>query len=397
MPHAYNAVVVGGGVAGLMTAARLARAGWKVALLESSLLGAGATTANHGIVHNGAMYARWHPEIVTSCLMAHDAYATSFPSCVVANQPCWYVAKPKTLWEYEKAWRRHDLVYENVNPRELHELLNDPDTHDVQAATIEQHLIDTRALITDLAARCLVAGVDLKVGVAAHHVVRGPCGTVTGVETAQGLITAPIVVVCSGIGTRQLLERSGSRAATELTSRLEMMCAVPGDVPHPIIGLEFGWPALAPAAVSGTILASRYGGVQRFVQGGGRWPVPAAEMAELTREITQWVRPGLIDTTGAVAWVCSKTEHTAGTADQWGTEPNFSVLNHGARDDARGWWTVLPGKMTLALHASQQVTAEILGRAQPLHMSAHHGGRHDDVVELVSSTPWAAHAEGATR
>ncbi|MGF6889204.1 glycerol-3-phosphate dehydrogenase [Nocardia sp. GAS34] len=54
----YDVLVVGGGVTGLMVAVRLAGPGVRVAVLERDLLGAGATTHNHGVssVMRGA---RW--------------------------------------------------------------------------------------------------------------------------------------------------------------------------------------------------------------------------------------------------------------------------------------------------------------------------------------------------
>lgn len=52
-----DVVVVGGGIAGLWTLARLQQAGYKAVLFESQALGAGQTRYAQGIIHGGTKYA----------------------------------------------------------------------------------------------------------------------------------------------------------------------------------------------------------------------------------------------------------------------------------------------------------------------------------------------------
>lgn len=52
-----NALIVGGGVAGLWLLNRLRRQGYAAALLESQALGAGQTICSQGIIHGGMKYA----------------------------------------------------------------------------------------------------------------------------------------------------------------------------------------------------------------------------------------------------------------------------------------------------------------------------------------------------
>ncbi|MEV2226006.1 hypothetical protein AB0E01_39970 [Nocardia vinacea] len=175
------------------------------------------------------------------------------------------------------------------------------------------------------------------------------------------------------------------------------MMAYPGELSRPVIGLEFGWPAIAPSALPGTVLASRYGGVQRWVNRPGRWPVPASEAAQLGSELGAWLQPGLMDLAAGVGWVCSKTEHTKTGGDQWGTAPNYAVIDHAARENVNGLWTFLPGKMTLAMHGSQEVTARVIGADQRLCLPAYDGADDGEVDELIAPSPWAAHQEAELR
>lgn len=392
----YDCIVAGGGVAGLMTAARLSEQGMSVALVDASLLGSGSTTRNHGMVHSGALYARWHPEVVGACLQAQTAYRSSFPELLADTETCWYIGSPATMHTYDTLWHHYDITRRDVDPCEVREVLAVPDASTVAAIAVQELRIDTHGLVSDLAARCVAGGVVVLVGARVLRVVTCD-GVVRGVETAAGIIEAANVVVCTGIGTRDILERSGSTVAPELSSRLEMMMAFPGELPCAIIGLEFGWPALASSAAGSSVLASRYGAPQRFVRGPARWPVPAQDAAELARELGTWLQPGLVDTTAGVGWVCSKTEHLRGSSDQWGTEPDFTLIDHLDRDNITGWWTVLPGKMTLALHASRAAAAAVTGIRPGLAMQPRDGGAPGEVADLVDVSPWTAHTEASPR
>ncbi|WP_433756566.1 FAD-dependent oxidoreductase [Nocardia sp. CA-135398] len=177
-----------------------------------------------------------------------------------------------------------DIEHHGVDLRDIGEVIHDVDGDHVRAAEVHEVVVDARAVLRQLAARCVAHGVEVAVGISAQRIVIDN-GGMRGVETSQGLISAPNVVVCAGIGTGGLLDRSGSVIGRELGSRLEMMMAYPGELPRPVVGLEFGWPAIAQSALQGTVLASRYGGVQRWVNRPSRWPVPASEAAQLSSEL----------------------------------------------------------------------------------------------------------------
>lgn len=55
--NSVDAVIIGGGVAGLWTRARLERDGYSCVLLETEALGWGQTIASQGIIHGGVKYA----------------------------------------------------------------------------------------------------------------------------------------------------------------------------------------------------------------------------------------------------------------------------------------------------------------------------------------------------
>ncbi|WP_155980920.1 hypothetical protein [Nocardia sp. CNY236] len=95
--------------------------------------------------------------------------------------------------------------------------------------------------------------------------------------------------------------------------------------------------------------------------------------------------------------MCSKTEHLRGNSDQWGTEPDFTLIDHRVRNNISGWWTVLPGKMTLALHASQATATAVTGVEPHLGLRPRAAVAPCQIDDLVEVTPWTAHTEASTR
>ncbi len=69
-----DALIIGGGIAGLWTLARLHQAGYKAVLLEANALGSGQTRYAQGIIHGGTKYA------LTGKLTASSAAVADMPA-----------------------------------------------------------------------------------------------------------------------------------------------------------------------------------------------------------------------------------------------------------------------------------------------------------------------------
>jgi glycine/D-amino acid oxidase-like deaminating enzyme len=78
LPHA-DVVVLGGGVAGLYSAAVLAKHGYSVLLIEREMLGRGQTIASQGILHGGIKYTL-------------GGHATEASKAVAGMPGCWHAA-----------------------------------------------------------------------------------------------------------------------------------------------------------------------------------------------------------------------------------------------------------------------------------------------------------------
>jgi hypothetical protein len=111
--------------------------------------------------------------------------------------------------------------------------------------------------------------------------------------------------------------------------------------------------------------------------------------------VSRWFGPDVVDYERGFAWVCSKTEYAGPHSDRWGVNPNYAVIDHAAADGISGLWTVLPGKMTLALHASAAVTARITQSEEDLTLPQPRGDM-SRAQEFVVAEPWIAYPGDVT-
>lgn len=392
MGGSADCVVVGGGIAGLMCALRVASAGMKTVLVERDRLGAGATTSNHGIVHSGALFAQLHPEVVAACREAQPRFVTEFPNCIVPSQPAWYAAQPARLEIFQRLWTEQSVAFGEVSSEAMAVLLRSRGRSELAFAAVNEVIISTTQVIKDLTGRCGEAGVLIMAPATATKAIVYD-GRVIGVRVgSDGHLRTSRVVLCAGLGTAGFLRASGSALAARFRSRLDLMVAYRrSSLRQPILSLDYGAPTIAPAAGE-VALASRYGGAQPEVQQYGRWPVPVADAAVLTAELAQLLRHDVVDLASGSAWVCSKTEYAAGRGDRWGVEPQFAVIDH-ADEGITGFYTVLPGKMTLALHASRALGRLVLNEPLdeldlPLPARAFRGFPS----QLLGVSPWLTSA-----
>lgn len=207
------------------------------------------------------------------------------------------------------------------------------------------------------------------------------------VTTGSGYQLEPAMVVCAaGAANAGLLAAAGSARATAVRSRLEVMVAVPTNRPPvPALCLDYGGPTLVPTRAGALI--SLHGAPRVDVDGPTRL-VPVARTSGILRAAAA-AFPGLSPhVADAVAYSCVKTELVDEHADRWGSRPAAAVLDH-SEELLPGLFTVVPGKMTLAFHATAKLAARILGA--PVDLPLPPEGRADDLRRadgLVAVEPW---------
>jgi glycine/D-amino acid oxidase-like deaminating enzyme len=206
----FDGVVVGGGIAGLTTALRLAVAGLRVLVLEREKLGSGATIGNHGTVHSGAFYAQLHPEITPQCQEAQQAYRVAFPTAGIPVSRSWYIGRRDRLAVFEKLWQAQGIAYQSVGREELKQVLRRDIADRLGCVAISDFVLSSRKLVLSLAQRCLDAGVQIATSTPAHEVMITE-GRASGVRTGlREIVTTRQVVLCCGFGIGALAHRAGS-------------------------------------------------------------------------------------------------------------------------------------------------------------------------------------------
>jgi hypothetical protein len=367
MPE-YDQIIVGGGIAGLTLALRLATDGQHVIVLEKQKLGYGATTRNQGILHSGALFSLLHPEITHLCRQGQAAYLSSFSDAILDAANTWYVAPQSLLDTFRRLWDEQSIQHHTVEPDLVTEFLTPGAASTMDLAVIKDRFISSYLVVSDLTARCLASGVEIVIESPVKKVEtrnRTALGVIVG---ASETLTAKNTVLACGAGIKEILQKSESFVASSVKLRLDTMVKFPSKaLTHGLISLEYGQACIAPT-LSNSVLATRYGAKLPWVESDKRVKISLAEIASIGNAAASLVRPEYIDTSQGVGWNCIKTEYSSGSHDRWGVEPRYALIDHSASEGIKGLWTIIPGKMTLALHASRDLASILLGAEVSLHL-----------------------------
>ncbi|MEE1820838.1 FAD-dependent oxidoreductase [Streptomyces sp. BE20] len=381
----HRTLIVGAGIAGLLTALRLAHAGHNVTVLDAERIGSGATCANHGMIHSGALYARQSPHIVDACRQAGDFYTLLAPDAQVPAADAVYVLDPADEHAFRTALDAHHLPHHTVKPTDVRHLRPGAVAGQHLIATTER-AISSRRLLTAITAQCLAAGVRFVLGTAAHGIVLDG-DRAAAIRTGTGEhLEADHIVLAAGLGTTRLLTALNSRHTPDLRSRLDMMMHLPGGLTQGIIFTNQSGPVVMPT--HGAVLASLYGGIQPQITGCRRFPVTLERTQLLIHQLGQLLEPGTVDLPAATAYTVGKTDYVATDQALAGRfNPGWQIIDHTDRDHITGLHTICTGKMTLAGHASAACVEQILGHRVDLLI---HPRPTVDVPDgLVAVEPWA--------
>jgi len=382
-----DTVVIGGGIAGLLTSLRLARAGQQVTLVEADRIGAGATCANHGMLHSGALYVRQHGHVIHYCRQAQAAFTTLLGAAELTADDAVYVVPAPEDAAFRACLDHHQIPHQRLPVYDVPELRAAvADSHVLIA--VGERLFSSRRLVEILTGQCLAAGVHIQTGITVHRITRAD-GRVTGIGLGVGEhLPGDQVVIAAGLGSAQLLAQVGSRHVAHLRSQLDMMAHFPrSSLRRGLVFAQLDRSVLMPAPDGGA-LGSFFGGVQPQVAGRRAFGVDLDKATALVREIEQTLAPGVIDPRDGIAYVAGKTDYVGTShAENGVVNPGFYVIDHGPEDDLVGLFTVVTGKMTLAFHASKAVADAILGT--DLDLEVEPLAADPVAAELLAVEPWA--------
>lgn len=220
-------LILGGGVAGLWTAARLARAGRRVVLVERSCLGDGQTVASQGIIHGGVKYALGGT--VGDATRAIAAMPALWRACLAGGPDAPLdLQSVRVLAERQHLWTGPGLAsrfaglaagalvrsgLEKIRPEDRPEGLRAA-PREVGVYAVPEPVLEPRSLVESLAAEAIRHGAALVraevVGLRADG--RAVCASIESVGRRTEL-RADAAVLLAGAGNEPLLAMLGLAGA----------------------------------------------------------------------------------------------------------------------------------------------------------------------------------------
>lgn len=385
----YDYIVLGGGISGLLTSFRLALKGFKVGLFEQGRLGRGASTCNHGIIHSGFLYAKLHPEVTNMCQEANWIFKKSFPQATVCTTDGWYFGYAAQIEEHKTNWESQAMPYNEVGSEEMSMLFRKNTVDELSCVAIPEHIVSPRRILMALAENCLRLGVEIHIKNSVHGLViekNKAVGVKLGVQ--ENIFASSGVIICLGLDTKDFLISIRSEFCSQIKSRLQIMAIMNnGRVNTPLYCLTFGGPTLVPST-NNMVLASLYGGKQPSINSDSYWAVPVEKIEIIKKSIYRFFQSDVVHFDTGQFYMHAKTEFSAGRADAWGTEPHFAVINHGVGDGIENLWSLIPGKMTLAVHATHNLVSNLVKDKLELGLPTLKYSDNSEIDKIVEKEVW---------
>jgi len=214
-------VIVGGGIAGLSAAVRLAQAGLPVTVLEASKLGAAASTRNQGWLHSGGLFAVSHTQMARLCHQSLEQTRHFCPDCIEPGQTgmAYLIARADTpVATWTDAWTAAGIPYQELPRGELFSRFHGLVETEVQHAfLLPDRAIRMDVLLAHLAATAENHGAEIRSETSIVRMVHDE-ESVQGVVTGAGEeIQARLVVFAGGASGLDLLSEFSHPKAGEQT------------------------------------------------------------------------------------------------------------------------------------------------------------------------------------
>jgi glycine/D-amino acid oxidase-like deaminating enzyme len=236
-----DAIIFGGGVAGLWLLNRLHRAGYSAHLLEANGLGGVQTLASQGIIHGGTKYALSGrlsgaaraigamPGIWRQCLEGNGEIDLSGARVLSTNQCLWStggLASDMAGFFANHAMRSRVT---ELDEGEYPEALSHP-SFTGHVYRLDEPVLDTGSLVRELSAPCM--GRCLRYEPGSMRLLEGtpPMLELSDPQAGQLRLRARLLVLAAGAGNQRLIAALG-RARPAMQRRPLHMLMVRGQLP----------------------------------------------------------------------------------------------------------------------------------------------------------------------
>lgn len=339
-------IIIGAGLGGLTVAVRLAEEGHRVICYDDGR--PGASLANFGQLHSGAVYAPVLPEVAAACWEYRSRWFGLIDDTSNAVHGIGLFGTEERADRYLAAWRQLGIPALPFTMRQAATLLGTVQPTVAAAFALPDVTVDTAALRSRLIAQAAMLGVRLQTPAMCTIRLDESCAVV---EIGGRPMSSDLVVVCVGARTTSVLDQA--RIEHRLTLSYLPYGHVPGDYRLPLTyWLDEDMLALSPTrggvnvALPGRSLMAEGSNAERKHLANSvarHWPALASDQLVLRRGTVAELRGGGPDPT---AQVIDLREPRAG----WSHVDNLVVC--------------LPGKWTTAWKAADHVAA-VVGADNP--------------------------------
>lgn len=387
MSKKFDTIIVGAGIAGLLTALRLSQKGQKILVVERDKVGSGATAANHGTIHSGAHYMEHFPNIVNSCIEAQYLFSNLFQNANLLSGDSIHVVKRENYTNFENLLKTYQLEHKEVIADNIPEL-EARILKSSKFVSIKEGIYSSREILEILLSYCLANEVKFILG----DMVRGivvKSNVVSGIYLSSGeQINGKNIVIATGLGTQKILDSFNSHFSKYLKSRLGMMVYLPkSHITRGFVFMEPNNPVLLPAPRNGS-LASIFGMVLPPIFEDRNFSIDYEKASLVISGIKSNFSSDLINTDGAKFYVAGKTDYINNDLIVKNlVNPGYNVIDHKLKDRISGLYTLVTGKMTLAFHCSKDVSEMIL--KDKLDLEIVQNKRLEPLTDMLASEPWA--------
>jgi sarcosine oxidase subunit beta len=239
--HTADVVIIGGGITGTSAAYQLARRGKRVTLLEKSYLGAGGTGRTVGLVR------QHYSNEITIRMALRSLHVWQDFDQTVGGDVGWvttgalFIVAPHDVDGLKANIALQQGVGVNtsfLDPLAVRELAPYLNCDDIGGAAYEPDsgCADGAMATNAYANRAKTLGATIVQGVEVTAICTGG-GRVTGVETTQGQINAPVVINAAGPWGARLARRLGYDTPVEVSRHQVAVFQRPASLTaHPFIG-----------------------------------------------------------------------------------------------------------------------------------------------------------------
>jgi glycerol-3-phosphate dehydrogenase len=357
-------VVIGGGIAGLMTTYLLARAGFRAILLEArQCLASGSSTRNHGWLQSGRFYLLTAPaQTLDDCARGAHEIMTIAPECVEWRREAYLVtADPSRADQYRRQCSALGVLSDEVSLKTLRE--REPALS--SASAIRAAFSTPDIPFSPSVALAIIASAAAEAGAGIRCDTPVDCFRFEGDRISEVVLAngerlrTNFVVNAAGAWSGAVLAAAGIAMPNGFQLFQSSLLVVEPEVcSSMLLSLDLGGPTVVPHRT-------------RSVLGVNGNALPLADPDRLredpdsartiVRSLTTFM-PSLIDRTSPAAsvWHCRKAE-IVHPSNPHGRSPTYTVIDHAAQG-VSNFVTALPGKFTTAPVMAAAVVSTVAER-----------------------------------